>query len=131
MPWNLYCFPSWSNCMVNSLKSMRMGSKVLSHSAPHNVTTTHVDRKHMRFQVVFTNLETHIFTTPSTFHGPAIGNHDLKIIDCPDIAISFLGNVAMNKIMGASTINKNDDLHMLDVTNYLEALGSREANERI
>jgi hypothetical protein len=33
-----------------------------------------------------------------------------------DVAMSFLGNVAMNKIMGASTINQNDDLPMLDVT---------------
>jgi hypothetical protein len=67
--------------------------------------------------VVVTNLETHILTMPSTFHGPAIGNHDLEIIDCTDIEISFLGNVVMNKIMGTSTINKNDDLPMLDVTN--------------
>jgi hypothetical protein len=71
----------------------------------------------MKFQVVFTNLEMHIFITPSTFHGPAIGNHDLEIIDCTFIAISFLSNAAMNKIMGASTINKNEDLPMLDVTN--------------
>jgi hypothetical protein len=85
----------------------------------------------MRFQVVVTNLETHIFSTPSTFHGPIISSHDLKIIDCPDIAISFLGNATTNKIMGSSTINKNDGLPMLDVTNYLEGLGSRESSERI
>jgi hypothetical protein len=85
----------------------------------------------MRFQVVVTNLETHIFTTPSTFHGASIGNHDLEIIDCMDIAMSFLGNAAMNKIMGASTIKKNDDLHVLDVTDYLECLGSKEASEII
>jgi hypothetical protein len=71
----------------------------------------------MRFHVVLTNLEMHIFTMPSTFHGPGIHNHDLKIIDGMDIAISFLGNATMNKIMGASTINKNDDLPMLNVTN--------------
>ena len=71
----------------------------------------------MGFQVVVTNLEMHIFTTPSTFHGPTIGNHDLEIIDCTDIQISFLGNVMMNKIMGSSTINKNNDLPMLDVAN--------------
>jgi hypothetical protein len=67
--------------------------------------------------MVVTNLETQIFTTPSTFHGPTIGNRDFKIIDCMDIEISFLGNVAMNKIMGSSSIKKNDDLPMLDVTN--------------
>jgi hypothetical protein len=71
----------------------------------------------MRFQVVVTNLETHIFTIPSTFHGATIDNHDLEIIDGMDVAMSFLGNATMNKIMGASTINQNDDLPMLDVTN--------------
>jgi hypothetical protein len=65
--------------------------------------------------VVVTNLETHIFIMPSTFHGATIGNHDLEIIDGMDVAMSFLGNAAMNKIMGASTINQNDDLSMLDV----------------
>jgi hypothetical protein len=85
----------------------------------------------MIFHVVLTNLETHIFTTPPTVHGPTIGNHDLKIIHCLDIAISFLGNAVMNKIMGASTINKDGDFPMLNVTNYLEGLGSREASERI
>ena len=85
----------------------------------------------MRFEVVVTNLVTHIFKTSSTFHGATIGNHELEIIDCMDIAMSFLGNVAMNKIMGASTINKNDDLPMLNVTNYLEGLGRREASEKI
>jgi hypothetical protein len=73
----------------------------------------------------------HIFTTPSTFHGPAIGNHDLKIIDGTNIKIIFLGNVVMNKIIGASTINKNDDLPIINVTNYLEGLGSREDSEII
>jgi hypothetical protein len=85
----------------------------------------------MRFQVVITNFETHIFTMPSTFHGATIGNHDLEIIDDMDVAMSFLGNAVMNKIMGASTINQNDELPMLDVTDYLEGLGSREASESI
>jgi hypothetical protein len=70
----------------------------------------------MRFQVVVTNLETHIFTTPSTFHGATIGNHDLEIIDGMNVATIFLGNATMNKIMGAYTNNQNDDLLMLDVT---------------
>jgi hypothetical protein len=38
MPWNLYCRPSWLNCMVNSLKSMRMGPKVLNHSKPNTMS---------------------------------------------------------------------------------------------
>jgi hypothetical protein len=66
--------------------------------------------------VVVTNLETHILTTPSTFHGVTIGNHDLEIIDSMNASMSFLGNAMMNKIMGASTIKYNDDLLMLDVT---------------
>jgi hypothetical protein len=40
----------------------------------------------------------------------------LEIVDGMNVAMSFLGNAAMNKIMGASTINQNDDLPMLDVT---------------
>jgi hypothetical protein len=71
----------------------------------------------MIFQVVVSNFETQIFTTPSTFHGTTIENHDLEIIGYTDIEISFLGNATMNKIMGSSTINKNDDLPMLDVAN--------------
>jgi hypothetical protein len=71
----------------------------------------------MGFQVVVTNLETHIFTTPSTFHGTTIGNHYLEIIDGMDVAMSFLGKATMNKIMGVVTINQNDDILMLDVTN--------------
>ena len=81
--------------------------------------------------MVLTNLETHIFTMLSTFHGPAIGNHDLKIIDDTNIAISFLGNATMTKIIGASIVNKDDDLMMLNVTNYIEGLGSREPSEII
>jgi hypothetical protein len=67
--------------------------------------------------VVVTDLETHIFTSPSTFHGTTIDNHDLEIVDNMDVAMSFLGNAVMDKIMGDSTINQNDDLLMLDVTN--------------
>ena len=65
--------------------------------------------------MVVTDLE-HIFIAPSKFHGTTIDNHDLEIVDGMDVAMSFLGNAAMNKIMGASTINQNDDLPMLDVT---------------
>jgi hypothetical protein len=65
--------------------------------------------------VVVTDLETHIFTTPATFHRTTIGNHDLEIVDNMDVAMGFLGN-AMNKIVGAATINQNDDLSVLDVT---------------
>jgi hypothetical protein len=55
----------------------------------------------------------------------------LEIIDGMDIAMSFLGNVMMNKIVGASTISQNDDLPMLDVTDELEGLWRGEDNERI
>jgi hypothetical protein len=33
-----------------------------------------------------------------------------------DVAMGFLGNAAMNKIVGSATINQNDDLLVLDVT---------------
>jgi hypothetical protein len=54
---------------------------------------------------------------PTTFHRTTIGNHDLEIIDSMDVAMGFLGNAVMNKIVGATTINQNDDLSVLDVTN--------------
>jgi hypothetical protein len=54
---------------------------------------------------------------PPTFHGTSIGNHDLKVVDCTDITISFLGIATMNKIMGVATVNEDDDLSMLNVTN--------------
>jgi hypothetical protein len=46
----------------------------------------------MIFQVVLSNLKTYIFTMPTTFHGPSIGYHDLKIVDDMNIEIGFLGN---------------------------------------
>ena len=66
--------------------------------------------------MVVTDLETHIFTAPATFHRTTIGNHDLEIVDSMDVAMGFLGNAAMNKIVGAATINQNDDLALLGVT---------------
>jgi hypothetical protein len=71
----------------------------------------------MVFQMILTNLEPQIFTSSPTFHGTSIGNHDLKIIDSMDVTINFLGNVAMNKIMGATTIQKDDDFPIFNVTN--------------
>jgi hypothetical protein len=70
-------------------------------------------------------LETHIFKMAATFHGATIGNHELKIVDDTNIAIDFLGNEAMNKIIGDATFNKDYDLPMLNVANELEGLGRR------
>jgi hypothetical protein len=67
--------------------------------------------------VILTNLESHIFTSSPTFHGTTIGNHDLKIIDGIDVTIDFLGNAVMNKVMGATTINKDDEFPIFDLTN--------------
>ena len=76
-------------------------------------------------------METHIFTTPSTFHGTSISNHDFKIVEDKYVTIDFLGNAAMNKIMGVVTFKKDDEFPMLNVANYIEGLGSRESSERI
>jgi hypothetical protein len=67
--------------------------------------------------VLVTDLETHIFTVLTTFHRTTIGNHDLEIANSMDVAMGFLGNAEMNKIVGAATINQNDDLSVLDVIN--------------
>ena len=71
----------------------------------------------MGFQVILTNLHSHIFTSSPTFHGTTIDNHDLKIIDGTDVTIDFLGNAVMNKFMGATTVHKYDEFPMFDVTN--------------
>jgi hypothetical protein len=52
----------------------------------------------------------------TTFHGTSIRTHDLKIIDDMDIAIVFLGNPMVNKIMGLSTINKDYEFKILNVS---------------
>jgi hypothetical protein len=52
---------------------------------------------------------------PSTFHRATIGNHDLEIINSMDITVGFLGDAAMNKVVGAATINQDDDLSVLDI----------------
>jgi hypothetical protein len=83
----------------------------------------------MSFQAVLSNLKMYIFTTPTTFHGTAIGYPDLKIVDDTNITISLVGNVAVNKIMGTFTVNKDDDFPMLNIANELEGLGTREASE--
>jgi len=38
MPWNLYFCPFCLNCMVKSLKSMRMGPRVHNHSTPRTMS---------------------------------------------------------------------------------------------
>jgi hypothetical protein len=42
---------------------------------------------------------------PPKFHGTAIYNHDLKIVDYMDIAHGLLSNVVMDEIMGVATVN--------------------------
>jgi hypothetical protein len=82
----------------------------------------------MRFQVAMSNLRTYIFTIPIKFHGPTIGYHDLKFFYDTNIGIGFLGNAMVNKIMGSSTFNKDDDFYMLNISNEIEGLWSRESN---
>jgi hypothetical protein len=71
----------------------------------------------MGFQVILTNLESHIFTSSPTFHGTTIGNHDLKNIDNTNVTIDFLGNPAMNKVLGTIVIHKDHEFPIFDVTN--------------
>jgi len=64
-----------------------------------------------------TNLQTHIFTTNPTFHGTTISYHDLEVINDMDIENGLLRNSMMNKIIGVSTIDEDNDFPMLDITN--------------
>jgi len=59
----------------------------------------------------------HIFTTPTTSHGTAIGNHDLKIVDNTNITVDFLGDARVNKIMGVAIVNKDYEFPFLNVSN--------------
>jgi hypothetical protein len=63
------------------------------------------------FQRIITNLQAHIFTMTPTFHGTSISNHDLKVIDGMDIAMGLLRNSSMNKVMGVSTIDEDNDFN--------------------
>jgi hypothetical protein len=47
----------------------------------------------------------------------SIGNKHMETINWMNITIEFFGNSAMSKIMGASTVNYNDDFSVLDVSN--------------
>jgi hypothetical protein len=76
----------------------------------------------MRFQVVMSNLKKKNFTTPTTFHRPTSGYHDLKIIDSTNLTIGFLGNATTNKIVGDTTVNQDDDLPILNISNDIEGL---------
>jgi hypothetical protein len=62
---------------------------------------------------------------PTTFHVTTINNQDLKIVDHIDIKIGFLGNVMVNKIRDASTVNNDYDFPMLNVSNELDGFGRR------
>jgi hypothetical protein len=104
--------------MYKSLKSMVMGPRVHNHSTPkNNVTTPHFNGKHVGFQRIITNLKAHIFTMTPTFHGTSISNHDLKVVDCMDIEMGLLRNSTVNKVMGVSTVDEDNDLMMLDIAN--------------
>jgi hypothetical protein len=83
----------------------------------------------MRFQLVMSNLKTNIFKTSTTFHGTTIVYHVLEIIDSMNIEIGFLGFTTMNKIVGATTVNKDYALPMLHVVNDLEHMWGQESSE--
>jgi hypothetical protein len=53
----------------------------------------------------------------------------LKIFNSTDITIYFPGNATMNKTMGFSTINEDDDLLVPNVANELDGMGRKEASK--
>ena len=71
----------------------------------------------MGFQRVITNLQVHIVTTTSTFHGPSICNHDLEVVYYMDITMCLLDDSVINKVMGATGVNEDNDFMMLEVAN--------------
>jgi len=51
------------------------------------------------------------------FHGSSIKNHDLKVIDNMDIEMGLLSNASMNKFIGVSFIDEDNDFMILDIAN--------------
>jgi hypothetical protein len=50
----------------------------------------------------------------------------LKIVENTYIAIDFLENAMVNKIMGTATVNEDDDLPILNLAIDIKGLGSIE-----
>ena len=59
----------------------------------------HIYGQHMNFDNIVTQLESQISKTPSTFHRPTIGYHNLKFGNGVDIIMELFSHSLMNIIV--------------------------------
>jgi hypothetical protein len=86
---------------------------------PHGI------REYVGFQMIITHLEFDILTTVPTLHHTTINDENLKIRNRADKAMDLFNKPAMNKIMGATTINQHCNWTMFDVALDLQCLWSQ------
>jgi hypothetical protein len=77
--------------------------------------------------MVITHLEFGILTMSPTLHSTIISDEDLKIINRVDKAMDLISDPAMNKIMGATTINQHHNWPMFNVSLPLQCLWGASA----
>ena len=77
----------------------------------------------MSFEMIVTQLESHIFTTPPTFHHPTIDYHNFKFGHIVDMIMQFFNQSLVNKFMGDSIVNQHYHFGLLDVTHNFQGFG--------
>jgi hypothetical protein len=53
----------------------------------------------------------------TTIHGTSTSNHDPKVVHYMDVAMCLLGDLVVNKVMGATTFNEDNGFMMFNVPN--------------
>jgi hypothetical protein len=50
-------------------------------------------------------VDTHIFTTTTTFHGTIISNHNVDVFPSMDVVFCFLAYSSVNEVIGDTIVN--------------------------
>ena len=93
----------------------------------HNITTTHVYRKHVSFQMVILHFQFNILTTTTTFHHTPISYENVEVVNKvnKNMESHILGPT--NEVMGASTIYKHYQLLVFNVALDFGSLRGRNS----
>jgi hypothetical protein len=81
------------------------------------------------FHSIITHLEFDILIVPPTLHSTTISDEDFKIINRADKSMDLISKLAMNKIMGATTINQHHHRSMFDVSLDIHCLKGQNIEE--
>lgn len=82
-----------------------------------NISSTHVNRKNVGFERIFTRLKEQIFKENPKFHSPPICNHVMKVVKNIGISVCFLGDSMMDKFICATNVNEDDGFEIFEVVN--------------